>query len=397
MGKQVDFETSAELRRIFTKEFDAWRDRHRLGLEELSARCGVSSSYLAHVGRYGRIPSKPVLLLLALNFGMSNPTELLAAAQLSDPWPFEPDSQISRRERASEGFLSVRLDMAGFVEAIKTVVREESRPRTLNDLLQGRPLRVGLNLTQPWLFGANQRGEIDYTSGLLPQLCSLLENALRCKIVTSLVPFRGHIERLRRAEIDVFGPMLATPQNPSNILFSSPISRCGMSAVLRARDTHSLDHVTPPTRWEALRDPAYKLAVIRDSRAHLIANTKLNRSDDTLVICDTIDEGVDRVLMKGISHPAHIFICSSINACRAVASHPEDLKILFNAPETLLDVADNALAIRPDWPEAVPMINNALAFILGATGFSRQMLTIAQNYGPGLIQPICSFSQAANT
>lgn len=397
MGKQVEFETSADLRRIFTREFESWREHHRLGLEELSARCGVSSSYLAHVGRYGRIPSKPVLLLLALNFGMKTPSELLSAAKLTDPWPFDPDSQISRRERASEGFLSVKLDMAGFVEAIKTVVREESRPRTLSDLLQGRPLRVGLNLTQPWLFATNARGEIDHTSGLLPQLCSLLENALRCKIVTSLVPFRGHIERLRRAEIDIFGPMLATPQNPSNILFSSPISRCGMSAIWRLRETQSLDSLALPTRWEALRDESYKIAVIRDSRAHLIANTKLNRTDETLIICDTIDEGVDRVLMRGISNPAHIFICSSINACRAMAAHPEDLQATFNESGTLLDVADNALAIRPDWPEAVPMINNALAFILGATGFSRQMFSIAQNYGPGLIQPICSLSQAANS
>jgi hypothetical protein len=287
--------------------------------------------------------------------------------------------------------------MAGFVEAIKTVVREESRPRTLNDLLQGRPLQVGLNLTQPWLFGTDSKGEIDYASGLLPQFCSLLENALRCKIVTSLVPFRGHIERLRRAEIDIFGPMLATPQNPSNILFSSPISRSGMSAVWRVRDTRSLEASSVPTRWEALRDTTYKVAVIRDSRAHLIANTKLNRRDETLIICDTIEEGVDRVLMRGISNPAHIFICSSINACRAAASHAEDLKLLFNTTDTLLDVADNALAIRPDWPEAVPMINNALAFILGSTGFSRQMLSIAQNYGPGLLEPIRAFSQVANS
>lgn len=397
MGKQVEFETSADLRRIFTREFDSWRERHRLGLEELSARCGVSSSYLAHVGRYGRIPSKPVLFLLALNFGMSTPSELLAAAHLSDAWPFEPDSQITRRERLSEGFLSVKLDMARFVEAIKTVVREESRPRTLNDLLQGRPLQVGLNLTQPWLFGTDSKGEIDHASGLLPQFCSLLENALRCKIATSLVPFRGHIERLRRAEIDIFGPMLATPQNPSNILFSSPISRSGMSAVWRVRDTRSLEASSVPTRWEALRDTTYKVAVIRDSRAHLIANTKLNRRDETLIICDTIEEGVDRVLMRGISNPAHIFICSSINACRAAASHAEDLQLLFNTTDTLLDVADNALAIRPDWPEAVPMINNALAFILGSTGFSRQMLSIAQNYGPGLLEPISAFSQVANS
>jgi len=328
---------------------------------------------------------------------MTTPSELLTAAQLSDPWPFEPDSQISRKERASEGFLSVKLDMAGFVEAIKTVVRAETRPRTLNDLLQGRPLRVGLNLTQPWLFGTTKQGALDYSSGLLPQLCALLENALRCKIETSLVPFFGHVERLRRGEIDLFGPMLATPQSPSNILFSSPISKSGMSAVERLRDTQALENLASPSRWESLRDPTYRIAVIRDSRAHLIANTKLDRSDDTLIICDTIEEGVDRVLMRGISNPAHVFLCSSINACRAVASHPDDLALLFGTRDTLLDIADNSLAIRPDWPEAVPMINNALSFILGATGFSRQMQSIAQNYTAGILEPICPFSPAANT
>jgi hypothetical protein len=101
--------------------------------------------------------------------------------------------------------------------------------------------------------------------------------------------------------------------------------------------------------------------------------------------------------MRGIANPAHIFICSSINVCQAVTSHTDDLQAVFNETGTLLDVADNALAIRPDWPEAVPMINNALTFILGATGFSRQMFSIAQNYGPGLLQPVCSFSPAANS
>jgi hypothetical protein len=101
--------------------------------------------------------------------------------------------------------------------------------------------------------------------------------------------------------------------------------------------------------------------------------------------------------MRGISNPAHVFLCSSINACRAVASHPDDLALLFGTRDTLLDVADNSLAIRPDWPEAVPMINNALSFILGATGFSRQMQSIAQNYTAGILEPICPFSPAANT
>ena len=89
MSQRTEFESSPDLKRLFLRELELWRRATHLGLADLSHRCGVSPSYLAHIGRYGRIPSKPVLILLALNFGLQNPRELFESAKLSDEWPFD--------------------------------------------------------------------------------------------------------------------------------------------------------------------------------------------------------------------------------------------------------------------------------------------------------------------
>jgi hypothetical protein len=92
-------------------------------MEELAQRCGVSRSYLAHIGRYGRVPGKPVLLLLALNFELQDPALLLRAARASDPWPFPTTTRLSDQDTASSGFLSVKLDINGFVDALKSAIK----------------------------------------------------------------------------------------------------------------------------------------------------------------------------------------------------------------------------------------------------------------------------------
>lgn len=396
MARQVDFETSSELKRIFSRELEAWRQRHRLSLDDLSARCGVSPSYLAHIGRYGRIPSKPVLLLLGLNFGMQNPNELLRASNLHEVWPFDENSSIAKQEKSPEGFLSVKLDMAGFVEAIQNVVRSEIRPRTLRDLLNGRPLRIGLNPTQPWLFSADEHGKPDYTRGLLPDFCAQLENSLRCQISTTVVRFDSYVDKLRSGEIDVYGPMLAAPNNPANINFSVPLNRSGMSALMRTRETQGLDALPVPARFEDLKDLSYRIAVIKDSRAHLITNTRLNRSNDSLILCNTVEEALDRIMVRGVSRPAHIFICSAMNARLQSSLNPDAAEVLFCSPSTVIDVGDNAFAIRPDWPEAVAMINQAISFILGSGGFSHRLKKLADTFGPGVFEQTTYFPRAAN-
>jgi hypothetical protein len=380
MGKNVDFETSSELKRLFNHELDAWCTRHRLGLEELSARCGVSRSYLAHIGRYGRIPSKPVLLLLALNFGMKDPSTLLNAARLNEPWPFERGMGIHAPETPSNGFLNVKLDMDGFVDAIKSVVREQIRPKTIREILGDRPLRIGLNTIHPWMFGTTASGAVDTTKGLMPELCSSLGNSLGCAVLTKALPYSHHPEALRRGEIDLFGPMLSMPEGPSGSFFSIPINRLGVSALMRIRTTPGFPELPPPLRFDQLKDTSYAIAVVRHSRAHILASMRLNRSDESLLLCESVDEALDRLLLRGVGKPAHLFICTTITAHRHFKQYPTEVKPAFDTPSTLIELADNTFAIRPDWAEAVPMINQALHFVLHSVGLAQRAEELASQH-----------------
>lgn len=49
------------------------------------------------------------------------------------------------------------------------------------------------------------------------------------------------------------------------------------------------------------------------------------------------------------------------------------MKLLFGTQETLLELADNFIAIRPDWPEMVSVINEAMKFIVSRGGFRERM------------------------
>ncbi len=112
---------------LFVKELKLWSARHGLGVKELASRCGVSPSYLAHIGRYGRIPSKPIILLLALNFEMREPELLLKAAGIHDAWPFNVGTRLSESCAEDDpGFLSVKLDMNGLVEALTGAMRNRT-------------------------------------------------------------------------------------------------------------------------------------------------------------------------------------------------------------------------------------------------------------------------------
>lgn len=378
MTKNVDFETSSDLKKVFNQELDSWCSRHRLGLEELSARCGVSRSYLAHIGRYGRIPSKPVLLLLALNFEMRDPSVLLRAARLTELWPFDNPSAIHSLEKKDDGFLSIKLDMDGFVDAIRHVVRDQFRPRTLKDLLEERPLRFAFSPAQYWMYEKLPSEEIDFSRGLIPDFVRQLGNSLGCEVVTSVVPMSRHVEKLRSGEIDIFGPMLTIPPGPSKTFFSIPINRLGLSGVMRLRPTPNLETMPAPKSFEDLKDSRYEIAVIRDSRPHLLANTRLNRANERLVICDSDDEALDRVLMRGVLKPAHIFICTTRGAEDWAAKHPDGLQAIFRTQSTIVDVCDNAFAIRPDWPEVVPIVNQAISFLMSSGGFAQRVNDVSR-------------------
>lgn len=369
MATKPEFETSVELKRLFMRELDSWRKRTRLGLGELSQHCGVSPSYLAHVGRYGRIPSKPVLLLLALNFGMSRPQEILSAARVQEPWPFDSPLGLAPLEDPSQGLLTVNLNMKGLVDAIVGALRSEHSPKSLLELLAGRPLRLGLNPLQHWLFAVPG----DHSRGLLPDLCAALGSTLQCNVETQLTQFDRYVEQLCCGEIDIFGPLLARPKCPAKILFTIATHKMGISVLRRLRVIPNLPVLDPPRHLDDLISRPYEIAVFKDSRAHLFALTALKRAESSVIVCSSEEEAVERLLLKGISRPAHLFLTSAMFAARAALEHPESVEALFVEQGTALEMADNSFAVRPDWGSVVSELNDGIRRAMEASNFSGRL------------------------
>jgi hypothetical protein len=308
---------------------------------------------------------------------MKDPVSLLRAAKVDEPWPFDSGAEINRAETPANGFLSVKLDMEGFVDAIKGVVRDQIRPRTIREILGDRPLRIGLNTIHPWMFESSENGRVDPTRGFMPELCTLLGSSLGCPVSIKPLPYGQYVDALALGEVDLFGPVLSIPEGPAKAFFSIPINRLGLSALMRLRPTTGLEELPAPESFDEIRGTKYVIAVVRNSRAHLIANMRLNRPDEKLLVCDSVDEALDRLLLTGVNKPAHMFICTTISAHRYFQQHPSEVKPLFDTPSTLIEMADNTFAIRRDWAEAVPIINQALQFVLNSGGFARRAEELA--------------------
>jgi hypothetical protein len=366
---KLDFETSKDLKILFNEHFDRWKRRNHGGLEELAERCGVSPAYLAHVGRYGRIPGKPVLLLLAFNFELENCQRILDAAGMKDVWPYPNDIGLNKSESRNSGLLSIKLDMDGFTEAIRAVVRSENKQRSLKDLMGRRPLRIGLNFSQKWMFDEILPTGKDRPQGFFPEFCEMLGVALQREIETVTTRFGDYVEMLSRGEIDMYGPLMAAPHSSKEIPFTAPLYKIGVSAVMRKRPTEDLEPLPVPEKADDLVRRDYKIAVLKDSLPHLLANTRWKRPDSQLIVCESDEEAVDRIVLRGIKRPAHIFICNALLAKR-IKSEQKELHLLFNSRESILDLADDSLAVRPDWPEFLPVVNEAIRFLMSRGGLS---------------------------
>lgn len=368
-SKKASFESSKELKRVFNEHFEVWRKKQRRSLPDLAERCGVSPAYLAHIGRYGRIPSRPVLILLALNFELKDLSSFLAAAGIRDPWPYEPVLRLTEDTAQDSKLLSIRLDMDGFTDAIRGMIRSEIRQRSIHDLLGKRPLRIGFNKTQTWMFDPAAPG----AKGFFVEFCDMLGVSLQQEIEGVPMGFSDYARKLASGEIDFFGPIMSAPHSSTGVLFTQPLYKLGVSAVFRTRQTADLENLAAPTDIEELASGNYQIAVVRNSLPHLLANTRLNRSDSSLIICQSDEEAFDRVILKGITKPAHIFVCNAPMAKAFAVSHAKQVKLLFGTRDTLLDLADNSIAVRPDWPEVVPVINEAMNFIVNRGGFRERM------------------------
>ncbi|MFN8388730.1 MAG: transporter substrate-binding domain-containing protein [Bdellovibrionota bacterium] len=359
MSNRPAFECSPELRVQFNRYFEIWRKKHFAGLDELARRCGVSPSYLSHIGRYGRIPGRPILILLALNFELDDAQTLFEAARVKDDWPYERGARIGKADQDS-GFLSVKLDMQGFTDAIRSIVHAEAKPRNIQDLLRGKPLRMGLNSYLDVLLedsSANGKG------GFFPNFCDLLGMTLRCKIETVEVSYAEYPEKLRNHEIDVYGPKNVRPGTSPGFV-SAPFCRMGMAALVRKRNAPQLAKLPAPLTQADLLKHDYSIAVLKNSRSHLYANVALRRSDADLVLCDSVDEAVERTTLSGIARPVHLTVCNAPMAISKKRLHPKELDLAFADKDSVLEFSDSCIAVRNDWPELVTMINQSIDYLV---------------------------------
>ena len=370
--KELNFRSSQALKIAFNSHFEKWSASNRGGYDELARRCGLTGAYISQIGRYGRIPSKSALILLALNFELKEPNELLNAAEINEQWPYPKSAHLSFNSKEADGFLSVKIDMDGLAKAIQSAVGKEIRPKSIKELLNGRPLNVGFNPFKFWLFESIDKKKGDF-KGFFPEICGMLAVSLQVKLNQSFIEYPNYPSMFASGDLDLFGPVVVAPNLPSNTLFTSPLYRIGMSAMYRTRDVKDLENLPVPSVATDLFNPAYKIAVVRNSRAHLLCNTRFRRVDSELVICRTTDEALDRTMLKGVSNPAHLFMCNSVDAVIWEKEFKRDLKAIFAKRGELLDLADAGIAVRSDWPELVVSLNETISF-LASTGTLSQTL-----------------------
>ena len=354
------FENSAELKRLFNQLLEEWSRSHRLGLPDLAQRCGVSAQYLGHVGRYGRVPGKPILMLLALNFGMSDPGLLFKAAGLSEPWPLEPGLGLRPKGPGESGFLSLNLDMQGFAAAIREIVRSELRPKTVLELLAGRALRVGLNRGQDFFF-ADKGGKT--AAGFFPELMQLTALGMHCDIEFSDVSHVDFAARLRSGEIDVFGPVYFTPHRMTQASFTTSFCTVRLGGVGRVRETSVLPHLPRPKKLSDLRKKGYRVAVHRESMSHHFALSELKIPPEQILPCDLPEETIERVLLSGIPRPAHLLLTDGPHAHKIHEAHPQTTELLFAAADPEIPPYEDTIAVRPDWPSVAGLLNETLGFL----------------------------------
>jgi ABC-type amino acid transport substrate-binding protein len=372
-AKEINFKTSLALKNLFNTYFEKWSLENRAGYDELARRCGLTGAYISQIGRYGRVPSKSALILLALNFELRDPSEILKAAEILEIWPYPKSAHLSFNAREAEGFLSVKIDMDGLAKAIQSAVGKEIRPRSVKDLLQGRSLKIGFNPFKFWLFESTERDIHGEYKGFFPEICRMLGVSIQAKIDQGFVEYPDYPAKFASGELDIFGPVVVAPNLPTNTIFTNPLYRIGMSAMYRVRAIKDLDTLPMPEVAEDLLNPAYRIAVVRNSRAHLLCNTRFRRTDKDLVICRTTEEALDRTMLKGVSNPAHLFMCNSVDAVLWDREFKRDLKAIFIKKSELLDLAEAGIAVRSDWPELVSSLNDIISF-LSSTGTISQSL-----------------------
>lgn len=360
-GEKTGFSESAELRRIFRLQYEKWRQREHGSMEELAARLGVSNSYLGQIARYGRVPGRPVLLLLALNFQMKDPESLFAAAGLSaEEWPYPRGNAVRPPSAEESGFLQLKVDMQGFTSAIQDIIRAELRPRSVGREASRRQLRIGFNTGHKWFFKDTEPDADGRFSGLFPELFRMLGAALHNKVEVQVVSYTDYRQMLSDGQLDIYGPILSLPERQADAIHSARFCEIGLSALVRKRPIGDVAPLPPPTSLKDLKSRPYEIAILRNSIAHHFAASRLNRLDSSLIFCDSYAEAVERTLLSTLEKPADIALLDSLSAITWHQKNPDMLDLCFATKDTLLAQYDDTIAVRADWPELSNLLDEAV-------------------------------------
>ena len=357
------FKCSTQLKLVFNQEFDKWQKKNRLGLEDLANRCGASTQYLSHIGRYGRIPGKPILILLAFNFGLPSPRLLFDAADLGDPWPYDEDLALRPPSASQNGFISLNVDMTGFTQAIREIVKTEIKPKTLQDLLRGRSLRIGLNRGQAFLFKTAGQSSKPPQQGFVPELLHLSALSLCCEFTLSDVHHSACFEQFNSDKLDIYGPIYSTPKRLGQALYTDPFCLVKQAGIVRTRKCGALSPLPPPAVLEDLRKRAYTVAVLNETSSHHFALSELDLDEARLLVCQSAEECIERITLSGIPRPAHVLLCDAPAALLINENSAEGVKTIFPASDLTFPPFENSIAIRPDWPTVQSQLNDALSLI----------------------------------
>lgn len=367
----MKFERSKKLKELIAEPLDHWK-KSKGDLNILADKCGITPSYLSQLRRYGRIPGRSVLILLAFNLGIDG-QELFDAAGINSIFPYDRQKTIRDRSEEPDTVFSVKLNSDHFAGMVKNIIREEFRKKSLKDLLRGRPLRIGVNYHQFWLFDSVKPPKDNRHGGFFPDLCNMLAVALQHEVELIAVPYCEYLDKLSKGEIDLYGPTLIVPSLLQKVNYTNPFFQVGMSAVMRKREHTSLKQMPLPETFKDLMNKDYKIAVLKDAQAHLLTNTKLKRPDDSLILCSTDEECMERVALSGINNPAHLYIATSMIALLIAEADPDSYQPLFVSKNNMLDMIDNVIAVRQDWPELIPLLNESIDFLKSRGGLSDQL------------------------
>jgi ABC-type amino acid transport substrate-binding protein len=250
--------------------------------------------------------------------------------------------------------------MRGFTSVIRDIVRAEIQPKRLEDLLGGRPLRVGLNYAQFFMFDGNQKRKAE---GFFPELMRSIGLAVTAPVDFIDVLHTDFQDKLEQGVIDCYGPIYKTASRLSKSLFTIPFCTVPAAALLRVKKAPPLVELPPLRSFSDLQIRPYIVTVHRDSMAHHFAESVLGIHPNRILACELPEESLERIILNKIPRAAHLMLTDLPFAKEASKAHQKDIT-MFKQSEAEQEASfENCIAVRSDWQPLLGGINQALEYL----------------------------------